>query len=276
MMSISPFSTIVYEDLDIIVFAKPPGLVVNTAPSNHSRSLQDLMRAYLHLPSYTGPPLTAQASWEDIFLERAGMVHRLDKDTSGFLVWAKNPPALRGLLHQFKTRSVTKIYRGLVHGIIKQPAGRINFPLGRKKTNRKIMAVDPMGRSALTDYKVQHIFTTFNAVKLKNNYPQLKQKVLAKLYQGFSLLEVYPKTGRTHQIRAHFTAIHHPLVGDTAYLPKNKARLDPLWCPRQFLDASQLEFIHPITQKNLGFQSATLPTDLTQALTFLTSRGAGL
>lgn len=254
---------IIYQDDDLLVLSKPAGQIVNTATSHHQESLQDYFAQLWHLPPPPLQPTSQDSSIQEIFTERRGMVHRLDKNTSGLLLWAKNPPALTKLLAQFKQRQVTKTYLCLTHGLLKQTSDRISLPLARKRTNRQIMAVDPQGRPAITHYQVQQYYQ-FSPDKL----PQIKKSVIAKLYQGFSLLQVHLETGRTHQIRAHLTHLHHPLVGDQAYLSTTKAKLDPLWCPRQFLHAHRLTFTHPTTNKQLTF-TADLPTDLTQALTYL-------
>lgn len=278
---------IVYEDADLLVLNKPAGLIINQAETHQQVSLQDLVAAYLNFdrlqfgpvaqnllpadfaPQY-GTPL-------DIWQERRCMVHRLDKDTSGLTVWAKNPLALINLLSQFRQRQVSKTYLCLVHGLFSsdQQSGRINLPLGRKLTNRQLMTVTPTGRAAVTFYQVKQAFSQFNFTQLDELINQLsldqfrlKKRDLEKLYQGFSLVEATPKTGRTHQIRAHFTHLKHPLVGDAAYLSAKKARIDQLWCQRQFLHAATLEFTHPISQQKMSF-SSDLPADLKQVLTFL-------
>jgi 23S rRNA pseudouridine1911/1915/1917 synthase len=257
---------IIYQDQDLLVIDKPAGLIINTATSHSQISLQERLRKYLKIPHYQGLPLTQTSSPQDIFHDRGGMVHRLDKNTSGIVVWAKNPSALINLLHQFQTHQVTKTYLCLVHGIFSatQKEGRINLPLARKRTNRHLIAVDPTGREAITFYQVTKEFHHFDSSSL----PPTKIK-FTKIYQGFSFLKVTPKTGRTHQIRAHFTHLHHALVGDISYLSKTKTKLDPLWCPRQFLHAHTLTLTHPRTQKPLTFTSP-LPPDLHSALTYLT------
>jgi len=265
---------IIFEDEDLIVIDKPAGLIVNRATSHQQYSLQAMMTDYLHLPSNDGlPPPDQFAPPEAVFAFRQGLVHRLDKDTSGLLLWAKNPAALAALLTQFSSRQVHKTYTLLVHGLLRQPTGRINLPLERKRTNRQIMAVSASGRPALTLYEVNEYYRTFAADDFCRKFcgdpafPRqgLTAAALAQLYQGFTLLTAHPRTGRTHQLRAHFTHLGHPLVGDTAYLPRRKARLDPLWCPHQFLHASQISFTHPRTGTPLTFTSP-LPADLHQAL----------
>lgn len=253
---------LLYQDDDLLVINKPAGQIVNHATSHQQESLQEYFARQWHLPPLS-EPAEQNASAEDIFLSRQGMVHRLDKDTSGLLLWAKNPPTLSALLQQFQKRQVEKTYQCLVHGFFSDQRGRISLPLARKRTNRKIMAVDPQGREAITLFQVQARYQ-FNP---SNNLP-VKSKIINNTYQGFSLLLVTPQTGRTHQIRAHLTHLHHPLVGDSAYLSSKKAKLDKLWCKRQFLHAYSLSFTHPRSQKKLHFQ-ADLPADLRQALDWL-------
>lgn len=257
-----PQPQLIYQDEDLLVINKPAGQIVNTATSHQQESLQTYFANQWHLPLHT-KPVGQNASAEEIFLSRQGMVHRLDKDTSGLLLWAKNPPTLMALLKQFQQRQVEKTYQCLVHGFFKEDSGRISLPLARKRTNRQIMAVDPQGREAITLFQVQ---TTYQ-FNFPHNLP-VKNKLLTNLYQGFSLLLVQPQTGRTHQIRAHFTHLHHPLVGDSAYLSKKKAALDKLWCQRQFLHACSLTFTQPRTQKKLHFY-VDLPTDLQKTLSYL-------
>lgn len=278
---------IVYEDADLLVLNKPAGLIINQAETHQQISLQDLVAAYLHFDQLQFEPVAQNllpadfapqyGTPLDIWQERRCMVHRLDKDTSGLTVWAKNPLALVNLLSQFRQRQVSKTYLCLVHGFFSsdQQSGRINLPLGRKLTNRQLMTVTPTGRAAVTFYQVKQTFSQFNFAQLNQLVSQLsldqfhlKKRDLEKLYQGFSLVEATPKTGRTHQIRAHLTHLKHPLVGDIAYLSTKKAKIDQLWCQRQFLHAATLEFAHPITQKKMNF-SSDLPADLKQVLTFL-------
>lgn len=278
---------IIYEDADLLIINKPAGLIINQAETHQQISLQDLVATYLHFDQLTFEPVAQNllpadfapqyGTPLDIWQERRCMVHRLDKDTSGLTVWAKNPLSLINLLSQFRQRQINKTYLCLVHGLFSpdQQNGRINLPLGRKLSNRQLMAVTPTGRAAVTLYQVKQSFHQFNFVKLNQlanqlaaDQFQLKKRDLEKLYQGFSLVEVTLKTGRTHQIRAHFTHLKHPLIGDTAYLSPKKIKVDQLWCPRQFLHAASLEFIHPVTQQKMSF-SSDLPSDLAQVLTFL-------
>ena len=167
---------------------------------------------------------------------RPGIVHRLDKDTSGLVVVAKNREALANLSGQFKSRSVTKIYLTLVKGYLKPGSGLIEASLGRNRGNRKRMAITENGKEARTRYRV------------------------LKYYQdGYTLLEVTLETGRTHQIRVHLAAIGFPVAGDITYGVKAP------FLSRQFLHAHRIEFILPSTGETVAFQSE-LPPDLKQAL----------
>jgi 23S rRNA pseudouridine1911/1915/1917 synthase len=174
---------------------------------------------------------------------RPGIVHRLDKDTSGLIVVAKNDRTLQFLQEQFKSRTVKKMYLALVEGIVEPREGIIDAPIGRSKADRKKMAVTRQGRSALTRYRVRQIY----------RQPDL------------SLVEAYLETGRTHQIRVHFAWLKHPLVGDETY-----GRQKPIVSlERHFLHAASLTFTLP-TGETRTFTSK-LPDDLQQVLDRLTA-----
>ncbi len=223
--------TIVYEDSDIVVIDKPAGLVVHPAAGHDSGTLVNALLGYL-------PDL------EGIGGEvRPGIVHRLDKDTSGLMVAAKNDRALQFLQQQFKSRTVKKMYLALVEGIVEPRAGMIDAPVGRSKTQRKKMAVTPAGRPAATRYRVRSIYRD----------PDL------------SLVEAYPETGRTHQIRVHFAWLKHPLVGDKTY-----GRQKPIVpIERHFLHAASLS-LTLLSGEILTFTS-NLPPDLQRVIAGLTS-----
>jgi 23S rRNA pseudouridine1911/1915/1917 synthase len=284
---------IISQDQDIVVVNKPAGLVVNLSKTTSSGTLQDWMTAYLkkhHLELNKSDwqslvPLDFNQEYgtaQEIFNQRQGLVHRLDKNTSGVMVLAKNPGSLVNLLAQFKHRQVKKQYICLVHGKLRVPEGVITAPVGRSSTNRLNFAVQLTGRTAKTRYKLKQYFPSLNTQRLTANYCQQDQtshlslKNLKeflkrmKIYQGFSLVNCWPKTGRTHQIRVHLKHWNHPLVGDAQYLGKKRAKLDSLWCKRQFLHASQLVFAHPRTNKQVTYQSP-LATDLQQVLGLLNS-----
>jgi len=215
---------ILFEDDHLITLNKQAGLVVHPAAGY---AQDTLVNALLH----HFPEL---ARLDD---ERPGIVHRLDKDTSGVMAVAKSETALRSLQAQFKARSVEKIYLALVYGHPKAPQGIIDVPIGRHPQHRQQMAPLREGRPARTHYS------------------------LAQQWKDFSLLRLKLETGRTHQIRVHLAWLGCPVVGDTLY----GRRKNPLSLPRQFLHASQLSLDHPITGQRLTFE-APLPSDLRTAL----------
>jgi 23S rRNA pseudouridine1911/1915/1917 synthase len=212
---------IVYEDEDLLVVDKPAGLTVHPAPGHHSHTLINAVLS--HFPKLPGSSL------------RPGIVHRLDKDTSGLMVVAKNSTSQLNLINQFKTRSVFKAYLALVKGRLTPEYGIIEAAIGRSPRDRKRMAVVTRGREARTQYHV------------------------VKYIDDYTLLEVKLETGRTHQIRVHLSAIGYPVVGDATYGVKFPHLL------RQFLHASRLGFRLPSTGEYVEFKSE-LPPDLRQAL----------
>lgn len=270
---------ILFEDQDLLVISKPSGLVVNRAETVKEKTIQDFLiekfgEAYFQASFWKGKndyQAMIPADFVDdfggplsIWQERLGIVHRLDKDTSGVLLLAKNPGSLLNLLAQFKKRQTQKTYLALVHGRLNQKSGIINAPLGRSPHNRLKFAIDNDGRQALTHYELEQEFTTLNVqtLDLIAKMSKIKLKKIQELYQaGFSLVKIQPKTGRTHQIRVHMSAMQHPLVGDQLYAGKKRSKLDSFWCQRQFLHALSLEFTHPRSQKQLQIE-APLAKDL--------------
>ena len=280
-MAISNFPQILFEDDDLVVLDKSAGWVVNAADSTQAPAIQDwFSQNYPTVQNKNWETLVPQdfsaefGSPDEVFSDRRGMVHRLDKDTSGVLLLAKNPGSLVNLLAQFRLRQVQKKYVCLVHGGFKLNQGEIVAPLGRSRKDRQKFAVDISGRPAVTLYSVLEFFTHLRGVTnaAETAVPLVGKEILTPLrkertvyLQGFSLVECTPKTGRTHQIRVHLAHIHHPLVGDITYCGSKRAKLDPLWCPRQFLHATELKFKHPRTNEELVIQSP-LPTDLKKVL----------
>jgi 23S rRNA pseudouridine1911/1915/1917 synthase len=268
---------ILFEDDDFLVISKPAGIVVNDAASVAGPTIQSWMTEYL-----LSLPAVERDAWQqmvptdfdsqfgspvDIFMQRKGMVHRLDKDTSGALVLAKHPGSLVNLLAQFRNREVQKEYLCLTHGFFSMFEGEVSGPIGRSSRDRKKFAVVPDGRSALTRYKVEQAYAHFSA----HGKEQLGDVFLKKVensYQGFSLVRCFPKTGRTHQIRVHMAHIKHPLVGDTTYVGRKRAKLDPVWCKRHFLHAASIELQHPRTGEKLRVESP-LADDLEQVMELL-------
>lgn len=233
---------IIYEDDNILVVDKPSGWITNSASTTGSQPVvENWIVENFQFPTNE----VGQASLIFNFQElRHGIVHRLDKETSGVLLVAKTKEAFEDLQRQFKERLVKKTYTALVHGLAER-AGIIDAPVGRLPWRRDRFGVLAGGREAQTMYKVLSIM----------NYGQ----------EQFSLLELEPKTGRTHQIRIHLKHIGHPIVGDEFYAGRKTARHDRRWCPRLFLHAGSIKFIHPITKKYVQFNSP-LPHDLTDIL----------
>lgn len=225
-----------FEDKAILLLNKPAGLVVNKAKTVKQKTLQDWVQAYLKLK---GNGIGA----------RAGIVHRLDKETSGLILVAKTEKAFVSLQKQFKERKVKKKYLALVHGHLETKKGVIRASISRSPFNRKKFGVFLGGREGETGYR------------LLKDYEQKK-------LGSFSLLELTPKTGRTHQIRVHLKYIGHSVVGDLQYAGRKTARQDRLWCSRQFLHASLLAFRHPETGKMVKFTSP-MPDELVRALEVL-------
>ncbi len=216
---------IVYEDDDILVIDKPAGLTVHPSPGQTAHTLVNAILSRLPAAEF-GDSL------------RPGIVHRLDKDTSGLMLVAKNKAAQADLISQFKARTIKKAYLALVKGRVTPEQGSIEAAIGRDPRNRKRMAVVSEGRPARTNYKV------------------------VKYLDGYTLLEVEPETGRTHQIRVHFAAIGFPVVGDATYGTRSKH------LSRQFLHAYRLGFKLPSTGDYMEFNSE-LPEDLQGALSEL-------
>ncbi len=230
---------IVFEDDDIIVINKQPGLVVHPAPGNWSGTLVNGL--LYHYPDIKGGDNDC----------RPGIVHRLDRDTSGVMVIAKNQKSLLKLSESFQSRHVKKEYLALVHGKLKSDSGIIDSPIGRHPVDRKKMSVvSSRGKQAETHYRVDRRF------------------------QASTLIRCDIKTGRTHQIRVHCLSIQHPIVGDSVYSSSQNSR-NKRACPeemkilgeakRQMLHAFSLEILHPATQAAMIF-SAPIPRDMAELI----------
>lgn len=221
---------ILYEDSDLVVVAKPKGMVVHPAAGNHRGTLVNALLNHCHDLSGFGGVI------------RPGIVHRLDKDTSGVLVVAKNDFAHLNLAAQIKSRSMKRIYKVLVHGNPEE-SGRIEAPIGRHPVERKKMAVVANGKNAATNYKTLEYF------------------------KDYALLEASLETGRTHQIRVHLSYLGYPVVGDAVYGWKKE--MVPI--SGQALHAEILGFIHPRTSKYLEF-SKEMPDEMQRAIDWCRKR----
>ena len=216
--------TILYEDQDLAVVVKPCGMVVHPAAGNEDGTLVNALLHHLDSLGGIGGEL------------RPGIVHRLDKDTSGLLLVAKNDASQLALSEQLSARTMEKHYRALVEGNIREDSGRIEAAIARSKKDRKKMAVDPEGREAITEWTV-----------------------LAR-GNGVTLLDVHILTGRTHQIRVHTKHIGHPVCGDPIYGSAKGAKV-----PRLMLHAYSLAFTHPATGERLTF-TAELPEEFKRGM----------
>ncbi len=231
--------SVIYEDAHIIVLNKPPGLVVHPAPGNYTGTLVNaLLYHYGSLPSSGAGP-------EGDERERAGIVHRLDKDTSGVMVVARTQESLRSLSAQFKNRIVKKRYLALVAGVIKKGSGSIEVGIGRHvKERQKISTHTHSAREAITLYKVKERF------------------------HHATLVEVEIKTGRTHQIRVHMAHVGYPVLGDKTYGGARAAKIGQEAIGRQMLHAESLSLLHPDTGHPMTF-TAPPPEDMAMVIAML-------
>ncbi len=234
---------VVYEDEHLLVVDKPAGLVVHPAAGNRDGTL---VNALLH---HCGPSLSGIGG-----VARPGIVHRIDKDTSGLLLVAKSDIAHEGLSRQFADHSIERVYAAIVTGVPNLLTGKIDAPLARSETDRKKVAVvkgqdaERRGKRAVTHWRLR-----------------------TKLREA-ALVECRLETGRTHQVRVHLASIGHPLLGDPVYgrSPKQRQRelLARLGFRRQALHAAALGFVHPVTNARLSFASA-LPSDMQELFSAL-------
>lgn len=236
---------IIYQDQDLIIIDKPAGMVANRA---------DTVKNQETVEAWAEKQLKVQSAKLKVdegsdFYKRAGVVHRLDKETSGVMIIAKNEESFKNLQLQFKKGRVEKVYLALCHGAIRPSEGEINVPIGRLPWNRMRFGVLAQGRQAKTLYKVLK-YRKFNDGK--------KEEML-------TLLEVLPATGRTHQIRVHMLYLGHPIFADELYAGRKNIRSDRKQLQRHFLHASKIIFNHPATAKSITFESP-LPQDLTDLL----------
>ena len=229
---------IIHEDNDIIIVNKPSGVIVNRADTTKNEfTLQDFLDEKY--------PLEESLDKESDFYKRHGIVHRIDKETSGVLIVAKNIDSFVNLQAQFKERKVSKTYIALVHGHVESEEGDISVPVGRLPWNRKKFGVLAGGKEATTHYKV-----------------------IQKFEKPFTLLELNPKTGRTHQIRVHLKYFNHPIFGDFLYAGRKTSRTDRKVLERFFLHAKSISFLHPTEGKKVRFE-ADLPHELQTTIDYI-------
>ncbi|MDP1743404.1 MAG: RluA family pseudouridine synthase [Candidatus Amesbacteria bacterium] len=226
---------IIFEDEAICVIDKPYGVIVNNANTVKSETIQSWFTSKYNI-----------ISGNTEFAQKGGVVHRLDKDTSGVMVLAKTEEAYEKLKLQFLERKTKKTYWALVHGKMSESSGIISAPIDRHpKDSRKFAVSTNLSRTAITEWKVIREFSIFNL--------------------QFSLLELSPHTGRTHQLRVHMQHLHHPIVSDPIYGWQKSLADDLKFCPRLFLHAKSLTFIHPISNQEVMYTSE-LPENLQSML----------
>ena len=246
---------IIFEDHDLLVLDKPAGMIVNRSDTTKGETtLQDWVETKLKISTKGGSASGGKneklkIDVESDFESRAGIVHRLDKETSGILLIANNPESFTNLQAQFKERKVQKTYVALAHGKIEPEEGIIDVPVGRLPWNRKRFGVVAEGRESITRYRVI------------TNYKLL----ITNSQEILTLVELYPKTGRTHQIRVHLQYIHHPIFADPLYAGRKTSIRDRKLLPRVFLHAAKISFSHPRNKELMSFESP-LPKDLSQFL----------
>ena len=222
---------IVYEDDDVIVVNKPRGMVVHPAVGNYRGTLVNAL--LYHCKDLSG--INGEL--------RPGIVHRIDKETSGLIIAAKNDKAHRGLVEQWQTREVKRYYKALLHGSMGEPGGTVDAPIGRHPKDRKKMAVVPLtGRHAVTHYKILERFARYTLIQAKLD------------------------TGRTHQIRVHMQYLGHPVVGDIIYGPKGRSAVKI----GMLLHSASMEFRQPITGEVIKLE-APVPADFAEMLAKLRS-----
>jgi 23S rRNA pseudouridine1911/1915/1917 synthase len=240
---------IIYEDENIVVLDKPAGITVNKSDTTKDEyTVADWV-----LEKVKDQKSKIKDDDETDFSSRAGIVHRIDKETSGILLVAKNLKSFENLQAQFKERKVNKTYIALVHGAVSPQQGEIVVPVGRLPWNRKRFGVLAGGREAMTYYSVISI---------------INHRISYKKYEDLTLLELKPKTGRTHQIRVHLKYFNHPIYGDSLYAGRKTSRDDRRVLNRFFLHAQKITFLNPNSGKEMSFESP-LPYELKQMLEYL-------
>lgn len=257
---LTPEIGIVYEDDVLLIINKPAGITVNRSETTVGEvTVQDWVEDYLKVPRVAQVSRVSQEEnnsrdtrgtfdTRDTFYDRSGIVHRIDKETSGILLIAKTPGTFSALQAQFKERTVKKTYVALAHGKITPEKGEIHVPVGRLPWNRRSFGIVAGGREAVTVYTVIALYRTRD-----------KRKEIV------SLVELNPLTGRTHQIRVHLQYLGHPIFSDFLYAGRKTQREDRKVLGRVFLHAAKISFIHPRTSKQITFE-APLPSELQEVI----------
>lgn len=232
--------TIIFEDSSLLVLNKPPQWITNSA---------DTTKDVPVIQKWLNDTQQYELIGNEEF--RSGIVHRLDKETSGVLLVAKTPQAFESLQTQFRERKTQKEYVALAHGIMKVKKGTVKAAIGRLPWNRERFGLVPGGRESETSYEVIGEYE-------KGSDP-------------LTYVHLFPKTGRTHQLRVHLKYLGHPIVSDTFYGGRKTARRDRAWCSRLFLHAQVIHFAHPVTGKETTMETKLAP-DLDEVLKSLTVR----
>jgi len=239
---------ILYEDSSLLLINKPAGITVNRSDTTAGQeTVQDFTDVYLQkelTPTVLPESTDSDEELSTDFYLRSGIVHRLDKETSGILIVAKSQDVFSALQGEFKERRVEKSYLALAHGKVTPMIGEINVPVGRLPWNRRQFGVVAGGRESLTKYSVVSYFRTADSRK-----------------EIVSLVELHPLTGRTHQIRVHLQYLGYPIFSDFLYAGRKTQREDRKLLERVFLHAAAIAFIHPTSKKRVSF-AAPLPTEL--------------
>lgn len=260
---------IIFEDEALLILNKPAGITVNRSQTTSGEvTVQDEVEEYLHLqkPKVEKPHETEKSdagddsevsegeeheSPEEVYYNRSGIVHRIDKETSGILIVAKTVEAFTILQAQFKNREVHKTYLALAHGRLVPETGEINVPVGRLPWNRRQFGIVAGGRESKTFYEVSGYYRTDD-----------------KRREVVSMVRLKPVTGRTHQIRVHLQYLGHPIFSDFLYAGRKTQREDRKLLERVFLHAAEISFIHPLSHERVEF-SAPLPAELASVMDHL-------
>jgi 23S rRNA pseudouridine1911/1915/1917 synthase len=229
---------ILFENERLLAINKPPGIVVNRAESVKGETVQDWAETKIN-----SSQVTVHTEQEQEFVNRAGIVHRIDKETSGILLIAKTPDAFIELQRQFKERLIKKTYLAIVHGELKPQEGEVRAPVGRLPWNKERFGIVPGGKDSVTHYAV------------------LRTGVAKPNGEKITLVELHPETGRTHQIRVHMKYINHPILGDYLYAGRKTSRDDREWAPRVMLHAWKLICLDPATAAPIEIV-AQIPDDM--------------